>query len=184
MFLSSQFYVTFQETPHLDKKHTVFGKLVGGEDILDALEALPVKPGTERPAKPVRITEIIMYVRYSSDLLLLNCCLVFLSYQDPFEEYKSRQQKKLARKAEAEETARTRKATETRNSDNINWFGVKVGLETGNLGRGVVDGVGKYLNFNAKRPAPDDSNRSELNIGLAEDSKKKRKIGFGNFEGW
>ncbi|KAI0931894.1 hypothetical protein AcW1_000828 [Taiwanofungus camphoratus] len=122
----SQFYVTFQETPHLDKKHTVFGKLVGGEDILDALEALPVKPGTERPSKPVRITEIIIY-------------------QDPFEEYKSRQQKKLARKAEAEETARTRKATETRNSDNINWFGVKVGLETGNLGRGVVDGVDQSL---------------------------------------
>ena len=35
---------------------------MGGEDILDALEALPVKPGTERPAKPVRITEVIMYV--------------------------------------------------------------------------------------------------------------------------
>lgn len=57
---SSQFYITFRETPHLDKKHTVFGKLVGGEDVLDALENLPVKPGTERPAKPVRITEVIM----------------------------------------------------------------------------------------------------------------------------
>ncbi len=56
----SQFYVTFRETPHLDKKHTVFGKLVGGEDVLDALEALVVKPGTERPAKPVRITEVVM----------------------------------------------------------------------------------------------------------------------------
>ena len=56
----SQFFVTFRATPHLDKKHTVFGKLVGGEDVLDALEALPVKPGTERPAKQVRITEVIM----------------------------------------------------------------------------------------------------------------------------
>ena len=33
----SQFFVTFRATPHLDKKHTVFGKLVGGEDLLDAL---------------------------------------------------------------------------------------------------------------------------------------------------
>lgn len=56
----SQFYLTFKATPNLDKKHTVFGKLVGGEEVLDALEALPVKPGTERPAKPVRITEVIM----------------------------------------------------------------------------------------------------------------------------
>ena len=56
----SQWYLTFKATPHLDKKHTVFGKLVGGEDVLDALEALPVKPGTERPAKPVKIAEVVM----------------------------------------------------------------------------------------------------------------------------
>ncbi len=56
----SQFYLTFKEAPHLDKKHTVFGKLVGGDDVLDALEKLPVKPGTDRPAKTVRITEVIM----------------------------------------------------------------------------------------------------------------------------
>ena len=33
----------------------------GGEEVLDALEAIPVKSGTERPAKPVRITEVVMY---------------------------------------------------------------------------------------------------------------------------
>jgi Cyclophilin type peptidyl-prolyl cis-trans isomerase/CLD len=59
---SSQFYITFKATPHLDKKHTVFGKLVGGEDVLDTLEKLSVKPGTERPAKSVRITEVVMWV--------------------------------------------------------------------------------------------------------------------------
>jgi peptidyl-prolyl cis-trans isomerase-like protein 2 len=59
----SQFYVTFRATPNLDNKHTVFGKLVGGDDVLDALEKLPRKDGTERPAKPVRITEIIMCVQ-------------------------------------------------------------------------------------------------------------------------
>ena len=58
----SQYFFTFRATPHLDKKHTVFGKLVGGEDVLDALEKLPLKDGTERPAKPVRIQEVVMYV--------------------------------------------------------------------------------------------------------------------------
>jgi cyclophilin family peptidyl-prolyl cis-trans isomerase len=58
----SQFYITFRATPHLNKKHTVFGKLVGGEGVLDTLEKLPLKGGTERPAKPVRITEIVMWV--------------------------------------------------------------------------------------------------------------------------
>lgn len=60
----SQFYITFRATAHLDNKHTVFGKLVGGEDVLDTLEKLPLKDGTERPAKPVRITEVIMCVHY------------------------------------------------------------------------------------------------------------------------
>lgn len=58
----SQWFITFKPTPHLDKKHTVFGNLVGGDEVLDALEKLPVKPGTERPAKPVRITDVIMSV--------------------------------------------------------------------------------------------------------------------------
>jgi peptidyl-prolyl cis-trans isomerase-like 2 len=58
----SQFYITFKSTPNLDKKHTVFGKLVGGEDVLDTLEKLSRKDGTERPAKPVKITEVVMYV--------------------------------------------------------------------------------------------------------------------------
>jgi peptidyl-prolyl cis-trans isomerase-like protein 2 len=59
-YSSSQFYFTFKSAPHLDKKHTVFGKLVGGEDVLDALEKIPIKPGTERPAKLIRITNVEM----------------------------------------------------------------------------------------------------------------------------
>ena len=58
----SQFYITFKPAPNLDKKHTVFGKLVGGEDVLYTLEKLPRKEGTERPLKPVKITEVKMYV--------------------------------------------------------------------------------------------------------------------------
>ena len=84
----SQFFITFKSTPHLDNKHTVFGKLVGGEDVLDTLEKLPRKDGTDRPAKTVRITSIVIY-------------------QDPFEEYKTRLAKKLARKAEMEQGGAT-----------------------------------------------------------------------------
>jgi peptidyl-prolyl cis-trans isomerase-like 2 len=64
----SQFYITFKPAPNLDRKHTVFGKLVGGEDVLDTLEKLPRKDGTERPVKPITITEVVMYVLNSSML--------------------------------------------------------------------------------------------------------------------
>ncbi|KZT05879.1 cyclophilin-like protein [Laetiporus sulphureus 93-53] len=165
----SQFYITFKATPHLDKKHTVFGKLVGGEDILDALEALPVKPGTERPAKPVRIAEVIIY-------------------QDPFEEYKARRQKKLERRAEAEQSARIGSKDEKKEGDDINWFGTKVGSETkssGELGGGEV---GKYLTgkttASLKRTATEQPSVLPDVVGVPVESTKKRKLGFGNFDNW
>ena len=64
----SQWFVTFKPTPHLDGKHTVFGKLVGGENVLDALEVTPCKPGTERPAKVIKIKEVIILGRLTFGL--------------------------------------------------------------------------------------------------------------------
>lgn len=34
----SQFFITFQPTPHLDGKHVVFGKVISGEDVLRTME--------------------------------------------------------------------------------------------------------------------------------------------------
>ena len=34
----SQFFITFRRTPHLDGKHTVFGRVVEGMDILPKLQ--------------------------------------------------------------------------------------------------------------------------------------------------
>ncbi len=39
----SQFFITFVDTPHLDGRHTVFGKVVEGLDVLDRLTR--IEPG-------------------------------------------------------------------------------------------------------------------------------------------
>ncbi|KAH0590867.1 Peptidyl-prolyl cis-trans isomerase-like 2 [Termitomyces sp. J132] len=151
----SQFYLTFRATPHLDKKHTVFGKLVGGEGVLDLLEKLPLKEGTERPAKSVRITEVVIY-------------------QDPFEDYKKRLANKLAKKAQSEEASKSN-SLEKKEGDEINWFGVKVGSDSSSAAES--GGVGKYLSL--KRPQV-----TTTQNGAADEPRKKRKTGFGDFSGW
>lgn len=98
------------------------------------------------------------------------------SYQDPFEDYKVRLAKKLAKKAEAQNSAGNQQATaEKKPGDGMNWFGVKLGTEIAHdtaRGGSETGGVGKYLSL--KRPA-------QTAVATVEHSKK-RKLGFGDFE--
>lgn len=87
----SQFFLTFRPTPHLDGKHTVFGRLVGGDDVLSKIERVPVDPATDRPLKPVRLLDVQVFT-------------------DPFKEYKERLEKKIKR----DEAVRTGQDEKTR----------------------------------------------------------------------
>ena len=54
----SQFFiVTADEAPWLDGKHTVFGKVVEGEDVVERLNNVPTG-GADRPLTPVLISSI------------------------------------------------------------------------------------------------------------------------------
>lgn len=59
-------------------KHTVFGRLVGGQDVLDKIERVPIDPATDRPLKPVTLIDVEVF-------------------GDPFEDYKERLAKRLKR---------------------------------------------------------------------------------------
>ena len=51
----SQFFILFNSAPHLDGKHTVFGKLVAGFNILDAIEKAPTSAMNNKPTKDIKI---------------------------------------------------------------------------------------------------------------------------------
>jgi peptidyl-prolyl cis-trans isomerase-like protein 2 len=99
------------------------------------------------------------------------------SYQDPFEDYKIRLAKKLAKKAEAQNSAGTQPTiAEKKPGDGMNWFGVKLGAEdatsTSGGGGSGLGGVGKYLSL--KRPLQ--------TAPVVTEHPKRKKTGFGEFE--
>ncbi|XP_043745905.1 probable inactive peptidyl-prolyl cis-trans isomerase-like 6 isoform X6 [Cervus elaphus] len=51
----SQFYITLQATPYLDKKYVAFGQLIEGTDVLHQLESVPTE--NERPIQNCVITD-------------------------------------------------------------------------------------------------------------------------------
>jgi cyclophilin family peptidyl-prolyl cis-trans isomerase len=57
----SQFFLTFVPTPWLDGKHTVFGEVVEGAEVLQALEAAGSQSGRTR--EPLSMTKVTVEVR-------------------------------------------------------------------------------------------------------------------------
>ncbi len=53
----SQFFVTLKETPWLDGRHTIFGEIVKGQDVVDAIGLVATEPG-DKPTEPVIIEKV------------------------------------------------------------------------------------------------------------------------------
>ena len=162
---SSQFFITYRPAKHLDRKHTIFGKVVGGLETLSRLEDVEVSEAEKRPLRDVAIQQIVVFV-------------------DPFEEFQKQKREREEVEKEREEVVRAG-GTE---DDRTTWTGRKVKGD----GNAVPDGggeVGKYLKANVVGPKGGEADEivGDWQEDTSEGSiKKKAKIsgGFGNFDTW
>ncbi|KAH7038490.1 putative peptidyl-prolyl cis-trans isomerase [Macrophomina phaseolina] len=161
---SSQFFITYRAAKHLDLKHTIFGRVVGGMDTLSRLENAPTD-SKDRPDPPVILEDVVVFV-------------------DPFEEFQKQKAEKDAKEREQEEI---KKAGGTED-DKTTWTGKRI------RGDGTVEsgssagGVGKYLQAALAEQRGNAAEEDEI-VGEwdepEEPVKKKFKAGgFGNFDSW
>ena len=78
----SQFFITHGPTPHLDGRHAVFGYVVKGQDVVDAIGNVPRGP-RDRPLEDVRMEQVTIE-RVGADAQAWDATEVLKQYADKF----------------------------------------------------------------------------------------------------
>ncbi|PVH95509.1 peptidyl-prolyl cis-trans isomeras-like protein-like 2 [Periconia macrospinosa] len=165
---TSQFFISYRALPHLDRKHTIFARVVGGLDTtLRDMERAETGE-KDRPIKDIEIIDIVVFV-------------------DPFEEWQKERLEKERGEAEAEEIKRQGGTVD----DKTTWTGKRIrkdGTVDQSSGGGL--GVGKYLKaakLNQDAGSSSAAQDDEIVGFVDEEEPVKKKVktsGFGNFDAW
>jgi len=160
---TSQFFLLYRAAAHLNRKHTIFGRVIEGlETTLRRLESVEVD-GNNRPLDECKIEDVVVYV-------------------DPFEEFLKQRSDKEAAEQRQEQLKREGGAED----DRTTWTGKRVRPDGKVDDAGVETGVGKYLKAAAAAPqAEEDEIVGEWDEPEPPTKKaKKGGGGFGNFDSW
>lgn len=162
---SSQFFITYRPAKHLDRKHTIFGKVVGGLETLSRIENAETDD-KDRPTEDIKLEDVVIFV-------------------DPFQEF----QKQRAEKEQSEKEKEEVKRQGGTDDDRTTWTGKRIRVDGTIESVGGGGGVGKYLKGATTRQHHadlEDEIIEEWDEPIEEPAPKKVKAsgGFGNFDNW
>jgi peptidyl-prolyl cis-trans isomerase-like 2 len=145
---SSQFFITYRKVPHLDKKHTIFGRVADGLEVLKAIEDSPTDD-KDRPLEELKMLEVKILV-------------------DPFEEFMKNKTEKDKAAEEKERLRREGKAED----EQVTWTGKRIRRD------GTIEdtggGVGKYLK---QIPADDGADADDYDEPVKKKAKASGGFG-------
>lgn len=172
---NSQFFITYgKNLTHLDGKHTIFGRVVGGLKVLDQLE--DVEADEKDPEKPREDVVIEKTTVHQNPWIKLE------------KEYEASSSGVSAAAAAAEKTAAVKTNTEKKmeeEEEKKRKMGPKiVGSGIGRFVTGSTANVSaKFNNTNDASPRPQDEKDEQQQYKKAKVTSAK-KGGFGNFDSW
>ncbi|KAL7552833.1 hypothetical protein ACHAWF_016077 [Thalassiosira exigua] len=178
-----QFFVTYKSCAHLNRKHSVFGKVAGGLDTLRRMEETPTDSRTDRPSETIKVEKMEILENPVAEALELE---------------RERIRKRKEEKGEAE---RSRGAAALGRGGPIDAGGSKKGPKPSSEAAGdeLDDGdssalvVGKYLKAKKKGSKKRDKKKKVDNEGTERPPGEAtvsrlppppKKTTFGDFSSW
>lgn len=152
----SSFFITYRSAKHLDKKHTVFGKVVGGIECLDKMEKIETD-AKDRPKSTITIEKVVVYV-------------------DPFKEIddiiQAERDKAIQASSATESKAKGKDAADVAPKQFRKGVGSFIDLSTLSSQTEITN------ESDQRRPS------SSSSIALQEKKSKKKVSSLGNFSSW
>ena len=162
---TSQFFLLYRAAAHLNRKHTVFGRVVEGVDTtLKRLESVEVDDNS-RPLEECKIEDVVVY-------------------HDPFEEFLKQRSDKETEEHRQEQLKLEGGAEDERTT----WTGKRIRADGKVEDASGETGIGKYLQAAAATPLAAEQDQIVGEWDEPEPPTKKAKkgggSGFGNFDAW